>query len=113
MARWCAVVRKTFSDSRLTPHSQGCNVVLVRPTSGRNGRTEAMRTIERNYRKNPHTASFLQTFHSGISSTGRNYRAEMAADDADALALEAAQDDLLNLVPETAPAFTQSPAQIK
>lgn len=42
-----------------------------------------MPTIERNYRKNPHTASFLQTFHSGISSTGRDYRAEMAQAEAD------------------------------
>lgn len=72
-----------------------------------------MRTIERNYRKNPHTASFLQTFHTGISSNGRNYRAEMIQDDADALALEAGQDDLLNLVPETTPVFTPSPAQVK
>lgn len=30
----------------------------------------------RNYRKNPHTARFLQTFHSGIGSNGINYRAE-------------------------------------
>lgn len=72
-----------------------------------------MRTIERNYRKNPHTASFLQTFHTGTSSNGRNYRAEMIQDDADALALEAGQDDLLNLVPETTPVFTPSPAQVK
>lgn len=70
-----------------------------------------MRTIERNYRKNPHTASFLQTFHTAIGSNGRNYRAEMVQDDADALTLEAGQDDLLDLVPETAPAFTQSAAQ--
>jgi hypothetical protein len=61
-----------------------------------------MRTIERNYRKNPHTASFLQTFHTAIGSDGRNYREEMnVADDNEALALEAAQDDdLLNLVPD-------------
>lgn len=78
-----------------------------------------MRTIERNYRKNPHTASFLQTFHTGIGSTGRNYRAEMVQaetdlrDDSKALALEAGQDDLLDLVPENVPAFTQSPAQVK
>lgn len=72
-----------------------------------------MRTIERNYRENPHTASFLQTFHTGISSTGRNYRAEMVQDDADALALEAGQDDLLNLVPVTAPAYQPTGAQRK
>jgi hypothetical protein len=51
-------------------------------------------TIERNYTRNPHTARFLQTFHSAIGSNGRNYR-----DDAAALATEAGQDDLLNLVP--------------
>ena len=80
-----------------------------------------MRTIERNYRKNPHTASFLQVFHTG-QSRGRNYREEMAqasekaaemTDDAKALDLEAGRDDLLNLVPENVPAFTQSPAQVK
>lgn len=66
-----------------------------------------MRTIERNFRKNPHTARFLQTFHSGISSTGRNYR-----DDAAALAAEANQDkDLLDLVPADAVADLRSPAQ--
>jgi hypothetical protein len=72
-----------------------------------------MRTIERNYRKNPHTASFLQVFHSGISSTGRDYRAEMA-DDTKALALEAAQDDdLLDLVPEVDAIDYRTPDQIK
>ncbi len=44
-----------------------------------------MRTIERNYKTNPHTARFLQTFHSAIGSNGVNYHAA---------------DDLLNLVPE-------------
>jgi hypothetical protein len=39
---------------------------------GRSERTKTMPVIERNYRKNPHTASFLQVFHTGISSTGRN-----------------------------------------
>lgn len=63
-------------------------------------------TRERNYTKRPHTARFLQTFHSAISSTGRNYR-----DDAAALATEAGQDDLLDLVPVDA-TFTQSPAQV-
>jgi lipoprotein-anchoring transpeptidase ErfK/SrfK len=74
-----------------------------------------MRTIERNYRKNPHTASFLQVFHTGIGSTGRNYREEMAqADDAEALALEAAQDDdLLNLVPEVETIDNRTPGQVK
>lgn len=72
-----------------------------------------MRTIERNYRKNPHTASFLQTFHTAIGSTGRNYREEMNVDDTEALALEAAQDDdLLNLVSD-APADMRTPGQVK
>jgi hypothetical protein len=58
----------------------------------------ATTTRERNYTKNPHTARFLQTFHSGIGSNGRDDRAEMA-DDAAALAAEAAEDnDLLGLV---------------
>jgi len=38
---------------------------------------------ERNYHRKPHTASFLQTFHTGISSNGRNYRAEMDQAEAD------------------------------
>lgn len=61
-----------------------------------------MRTIERNYRKNPHTASFLQTFHSGISSTGRNYREEMAA-----------ETDLLDSVPVEHVADLRSPGQVE
>jgi hypothetical protein len=69
-------------------------------------------TIERNYRKNPHTARFLQTFHTAIDSKGVDHRAELA-DDAAALAAEAAQDDdLLNLVPVTAPAYTPSAPQV-
>jgi hypothetical protein len=32
---------------------------------------------QQNFHKKAHTARFLQTFHSGISSTGRDYRAEM------------------------------------
>lgn len=39
-----------------------------------------MTTNARNFKKNPHTARFLQTFHSGISSTSVNYRAELAAE---------------------------------
>jgi hypothetical protein len=71
-----------------------------------------MRTIERNYRKNPHTASFLQTFHTAVGSNGRNYREEMNVDDTEALALEAAEDDLLNLVSD-APADMRTPGQVK
>jgi hypothetical protein len=51
-------------------------------------------TIDRNYKARPHTARFLQVFHSGIGTNGHNYR-----DDAAALATEAGQDDLLDLVP--------------
>lgn len=77
-----------------------------------------MRTIERNYRKNPHTASFLRTFHTGIGSNGRNYREELNVDEnlaeLELARTQAAQEaDLLTLVPETTPAFTQSPAQVK
>jgi hypothetical protein len=72
-------------------------------------------TRERNYRKNPHKASFLQVFHTATSSTtGRNYREEMNVDDAEALALEAAQDDdLLNLVPTDAVTDERTPGQRK
>lgn len=56
-----------------------------------------MRTIERNYTKNPHTARFLQTFHSAIGSNGVNYRETLAAPEVEL----AAADDLLDLVPET------------
>lgn len=64
-------------------------------------------TIARNFKTRPHTAKFLQVFHSGIGSNGVNYR-----DDAAALAAEAGQDDLLNLVPVNA-TFRQSPGQVK
>jgi len=65
--------------------------------------------IERNYRKNPHTARFLQTFHSAISSDGVDHRA--ALDDNAAEYALAAQDDLLNLVPTEAPAYKQTQRQ--
>lgn len=68
-----------------------------------------MRTIERDYRKNPHTASFLQVFHTGIGSNGRNYREEIAANEN--RSLQDHHDDLLDLVPESAPVFRPSPAQ--
>jgi hypothetical protein len=77
-----------------------------------------MRTIERNYRKNPHTASFLQTFHTAIGSTGRNYREEMNVDENLAeleLALEQAGDgdDLLALVPEVDVIDNRTAGQVK
>lgn len=74
-----------------------------------------MKTIARNYRKNPHTASFLQVFHTATGTNGRNYREEMNvdSDDTAALALEAAEDDdLLNLVSD-APADLRTPGQVK
>lgn len=68
--------------------------------------------IERNYRKNPHTATFLQTFHSAIGSTGRNYREELGVDENQAEIDLAAGDDLLNLVPTEAPAYAPSAPQV-
>jgi hypothetical protein len=35
---------------------------------------------QQNFHKNPHTDRFLQTFHSGIGSNGRNYRQEMGVE---------------------------------
>lgn len=71
-------------------------------------------TRERNYRKNPHTATFLQTFHSGISSTGRNYREEMnVVTETEALAMEANQDaDLLDLVEDKDVVDLRTPGQV-
>lgn len=76
-----------------------------------------MKTIARNYRKNPHTATFLQTFHTGIGTNGRNYREELNVDDNTAelelARTQAAQDDdLLNLVSD-APADMRTPGQVK
>lgn len=69
-----------------------------------------MKTIERNYTKNPHTANFLMTFHTG----GQGFPADLpdVADDAAALASEAAQDDdLLALIPADHVADHRSPRQ--
>lgn len=66
-------------------------------------------THERNYTRNPHTARFLQVFHSGIGSNGRNYREEM--DDNAAEYALAAGEDLLDLVPADAVTDLRSPAQ--
>lgn len=62
-----------------------------------------MRTIERNYRKHPHTAAFLQTFHTAGSAMDDN-AAEYE------LAASEASEDLLNLVPERA-ADLRTPGQ--
>jgi hypothetical protein len=62
--------------------------------------------IERNFKKNPHTARFLQTFHSGIGSNGRNYREEMN------VTTTTEADDLLDLVPAAAPSYNPSAAQV-
>lgn len=70
-----------------------------------------MRTIERNYRKNPHTASFLQTFHTGIGSTGRNYREEMAR--MENMTDQDHRDDLLDLVPEVDVIDNRTAGQVK
>lgn len=43
---------------------------------------------QQNFKKNPHTARFLQTFHSGIGSNGRNYRQEMGVEAEEASAVE-------------------------
>src|SRR5688572_17787933 len=77
-----------------------------------------MRTIERNYRKNPHTASFLQTFHTAIGSTGRNYREEMNVDEnlaeLELARTQAAQEaDLLALVPEADTTDDRTAGQVK
>lgn len=70
-----------------------------------------MRTIERNYRKNPHTANWLMTFHTA-GGTNLGGAVTEVADDAAALALEAAQDDdLLNLIPEDKVVDHRSAAQ--
>jgi hypothetical protein len=59
-----------------------------------------MRNIERNYRKNPHTANFLMTFHTaGGTNLGGGAVAEIAKD-----------EDLLDLVPD-APADMRTPGQ--
>jgi hypothetical protein len=70
-----------------------------------------MRTIERNYRKNPHTANFLMTFH---TAGGTNLGGGAVADDTEALALEANQDvDLLDLVEDKDAVDLRTPGQIK
>lgn len=71
----------------------------------------SVQTRERNYTKNPHTARFLQTFHSGIGSNGVNYR-EGIVTETEALELEAAQDvDLLDLVDDNEVRDLRSPGQ--
>lgn len=77
-----------------------------------------MRTIARNYRKNPHTASFLQTFHTAIGSTGRNYREELRVDEnlaeLELAQAQAAQEaDLLALVPEVDVIDNRTAGQVK
>lgn len=54
-------------------------------------------TIARNYKKNPHTARWLQTFHAAAYGLSSDVEAT----------------DLLDLVPTTAPAYRPSPAQVK
>lgn len=78
----------------------------------------AIQTRERNYRKNPHTASFLQTFHTAIGSTGRNYREELRVDEnlaeLELAQAQAAQEaDLLALVPEVDVIDNRTAGQVK
>ena len=63
-----------------------------------------MTTIERNYKKNPHTARWLMTFHAaGLPADRDDNQAEYDL---------AQAEDLLDLVPENAPAVDRrSPAQ--
>lgn len=65
------------------------------------------KTIERNYRKNPHTANFLMTFHTG----GAGLPADLEDENMPEIELAAAEDDLLALVPVDAVADLRSPAQ--
>lgn len=58
-------------------------------------------TRERNFKKNPHTARWLQTFHAAAYGLASDVKAETAG------------EDLLNLVPTAAPAYRPSPAQVK
>lgn len=53
-----------------------------------------MRTIERNYRKNPHTANFLMTFHTAAAGVASEI-----------------EPDLLNDVPVEAPAYQPTERQ--
>lgn len=59
-----------------------------------------MRTIERNYRKNPHTSNWLMTFHTAGGTNLGGAVAEVAP-----------ADDLLNLVPEDTIVDHRSAAQ--
>lgn len=69
-----------------------------------------MRTIERNYRKNPHTARFLMAFHAaayGHATEVDDNAAEYALAQGDG----APAADLLDLVPAETPAFSPSAKQ--
>lgn len=87
-----------------------------------------MKTIERNFKKNPHTARFLMAFHSanGANNTAQahavaeeepetittySFGTVKEADDTEALALEAAEDDLLDLVEDKDVVDARSPRQ--
>lgn len=59
-----------------------------------------MRTIERNYQKNPHTANFLMTFHQAAYGLPSDAEETTVAD-----------ADLLDLVPETTVTDARSPKQ--
>jgi hypothetical protein len=67
--------------------------------------------IERNFKKNPHTARFLMAFHTagGTRPTGG---AVAVADENQAEIDLAASEDLLDLVPAERPVFRPSAAQV-
>jgi hypothetical protein len=58
-----------------------------------------MTTIERNYRKNPHTANFLMTFHAAAQGLPSD--------------IEPQAEDLLDSIPVEAPAYRPTPNQIR
>lgn len=65
-----------------------------------------MRTIERNYRKNPHTANFLMTFHQaayGLPSEIDENQAE----------IDLAAQDLLDSIPVDQPVDRRTPRQVE
>jgi hypothetical protein len=63
-----------------------------------------MKTIERNFTKNPHTARFLQTFHTAVTSAGVDHRATEK--------VTAADEDLLASIPVDVPVRdTRTPRQ--
>lgn len=70
----------------------------------------AAKTIERNYRKNPHTANFLMTFHAAAAGLPSDLDGEndyLTPGERDL----ARAEDLLDLVPAEAPAYLPTKRQ--